>query len=129
MRAEVERFSKSTSIPCELEVPAGLSVASAQAEHALRMVSEGLANTARHARARRAWVRLRYEGDELVVEVGDDGRGFSPQEAVVRPGHYGLVGLRERARLAGGRLEITSEPGKGSTLHLRLPGIVEARDE
>lgn len=129
MRAEVDRFSKSTGIPCELEVPAGFSVAPTQAEHVLRMVSEGLANTARHARARHAWVRLSFEGDELMVEVGDDGQGFYPQEAIVRPGHYGLVGLRERARLAGGRLEIASEPGVGSTLRMWLPRMVEALDE
>ena len=59
--------------------------------------------------------------DGLLLEIGDDGVGFDPDALVHAPGHYGLLGLRERARLAGGRLKITSQPGAGTTLHLHLP--------
>jgi signal transduction histidine kinase len=55
----------------------------------------------------------------LIVELRDDGRGFDPSE--IPPGHYGLLGVRERARLARGTFEISSAPGKGTTLKLHLP--------
>jgi two-component system, NarL family, sensor histidine kinase YdfH len=62
--------------------------------------------------------------DALSVKVRDDGVGFDP--ASIEPqrleiGHYGLLGMRERARLAQGRLEVVSAPGKGTTLRFRLP--------
>lgn len=121
IRIEVDRFIKTTGIPCELEVPAGISLASLQAEHVLRLVAEGLTNTARHARAQKAWVRLSFEDDRILAEVGDDGQGFEPAQAMAQPGHYGLVGLRERARLAGGELDVESAPQLGSVLRLWLP--------
>lgn len=129
IRIEVDRFTKSTGIPCELEVPARLSLASPQAEHVLRLISEGLTNTARHASAQRAWVRLGLEAGRIIVEVGDDGCGFQPAQAIAQPGHYGLVGLRERARLAGGELDIESAPRLGSTLRLWLPADEGAEDD
>jgi signal transduction histidine kinase len=54
----------------------------------------------------------------LEIERQDDGAGFDPQ--AVQPGHYGLLGMRERVRLAGGRLEIQSEAGKGTRLLIRF---------
>jgi NarL family two-component system sensor histidine kinase YdfH len=84
-------------------------------------VTEGLANVARHAHAHQVWVRVAAQDGALEIAVRDDGRGFDPQAVNGEAGHYGLIGLRERARLAGGALEITSAPGAGTTLRLRLP--------
>jgi nitrate/nitrite-specific signal transduction histidine kinase len=58
-------------------------------------------------------------GKELEIEICDDGAGFNPQ--TVQPGHYGLVGMRERVRLAGGRLDIRSEAGQGTCILLHFP--------
>jgi len=85
-------------------------------------VSEGLNNVAQHAHARQAWVRVADGDGALDVQVRDDGIGFDPASVAEQSGHYGLLGLRERARLAGGNLEILSAPGEGTTLHLHLPG-------
>ena len=57
----------------------------------------------------------------LEASVSDDGVGFDPAAAETQAGHYGLLGMRERARLAGGDLEITSRPAGGTQLRLRLP--------
>ena len=56
----------------------------------------------------------------LLIEVMDDGVGFDVATAV-RPGHYGLIGLKERARLTGGHFSIESAPESGTTVQLRLP--------
>ena len=61
----------------------------------------------------------------IIIEISDNGIGFDPQKAVGRSGHYGLVGLRERARLYGGSLSIDSQPSLGSTLKIQLPIKIE----
>ena len=58
--------------------------------------------------------------DCLLIEVEDDGVGFDA-EAAVRPGHYGIIGLKERARLTGGQFSIESGPGNGTSAQMRLP--------
>ncbi len=82
-----------------------------------RLVQEALTNVAKHARATRARVRVRESGDELLIEVGDDGGGFDP--AAVDHG-FGLAGMQERVGLAGGTLHIQSGES-GTLLSARLP--------
>jgi two-component system sensor histidine kinase UhpB len=81
-----------------------------------RVVQEALANAARHAGARHITVSVRRKGARGVVQIADDGRGIDPQ--AIR-GH-GLAGMRERARQAGGRLDVLSTPGGGTTIELEL---------
>ena len=64
-------------------------------------------------------MHLSEVGNEMEIEIRDDGVGFDPQ--AVQPGHYGLLGMRERVRLAGGRLDIQSEAGKGTCLLIHFP--------
>ena len=88
---------------------------------AYRIVQEALTNVARHADTGRAWVRCTAGGDSFLIEVSDEGAGFD--SAAASPGtlKFGLVGMEERARLVGGTLTVTSEPGKGTTVVARLP--------
>ncbi|GAA3966171.1 sensor histidine kinase [Thermobifida alba] len=85
----------------------------------LAVLREALANVDRHAAARTVDVELAAEDGYLVLTVRDDGRGFDPEAPV--PGHYGLVGMRERAVRAGGRLALDTAPGRGTALTLRVP--------
>jgi NarL family two-component system sensor histidine kinase YdfH len=117
---EVDRFTTATGIPCSVDVCSLAALQDGVGESVLRFVSEGLTNVARHARARHAWVCVTRRDHQLIVEVRDDGDGFDPGEPALR-GHYGLVGLRERARLLGGRFSLTSAPGQGTALRLLLP--------
>jgi PAS domain S-box-containing protein len=80
------------------------------------IVSEALTNVAKHARATRANVTIRREGDVLRFEVIDDGRGGADPAAGT-----GILGLRDRAEAAGGTLFVVSPPGKGTTVTARLP--------
>jgi NarL family two-component system sensor histidine kinase YdfH len=119
IRQEVDRFTTATGIPCELELSAPKEIPTSVHEHARRAVAEGLTNIARHAQANNVWLKLGESDGMLEIALRDDGVGFNPSVEV--SGRYGLVGLRERARLAGGSLELISEPGAGTTLTLVLP--------
>ncbi len=121
VRDEVERFTAATGIPCELELALVSSIPDSLRDHAFRSVAEGLSNVARHARASHAWVRLAEVDSMLEINVKDNGAGFNPVELGAIAGHYGLVGLRERARLVGGSLEVKSASGQGTSLRLWLP--------
>jgi len=85
----------------------------------LRVAQEAIQNVRKHAGARMLFVQLDYGPQEIALEVRDDGQGFAPDEAPA-PGHYGLTGMRERAAVIGGKLEVTSEPGAGTTVRLRV---------
>jgi len=88
-----------------------------------RIAQEALQNVAKHAQARSASVRLLRRGDTITLEVEDDGKGFIPAELAGRAGRggYGLEGMRERAELLGGTLELQSGLGHGTLLRLRFP--------
>jgi NarL family two-component system sensor histidine kinase YdfH len=121
VQAEVERFTATTGIICEAEL-SGLSGLPAEwAEPIFRMVREGLNNVARHAEASRVRLRATKSESGWLLELGDNGRGFDSSTAATQTGHYGLLGLQERARLVGGEVTIITAPGKGTVLQLRLP--------
>ena len=121
LRTEVENFTTATAIPCEIKIDLPESITDTHAENTMRVVSEGLRNAARHANASKIAVILEETGNCLELTVADDGIGFNPGEAGRRPGHFGLIGLRELARLANGTLEIRSFLGEGTSLIMRLP--------
>ncbi len=89
-----------------------------------RIVQEALNNAARYASAKSVNVSAVFNPTEFLIRVQDDGRGFTAPERVsdlVASGHYGLMGMQERAELIGARLTIQSAPGAGTTIELRLP--------
>lgn len=88
---------------------------------AFRICQEALTNVARHAKATSVLVRVEQANGELLVEVQDDGQGITAEQ-LTDSASLGLLGMRERARGLGGRLEIAARPdGKGTTVTLRLP--------
>jgi signal transduction histidine kinase/ligand-binding sensor domain-containing protein len=90
-----------------------------------RIAAEALRNAFRHARARQIEAEIRYDHQELRLHVRDDGRGFDPivSSSQGRVGHYGLPGMRERAKIAGGKLTVWSEVGAGTEVELQIPAI------
>jgi signal transduction histidine kinase len=94
-----------------------------------RIVQEALTNVARHARASSVQIALRHHLDVLTLSVEDDGAGFDAGALRAGPGAtagIGLFGMRERATLLGGQLEIRAAAGQGCTLRLRLPCVRRA---
>ncbi len=94
----------------------------------LRVAQEAIHNVKKHAEAQHLEVRLDYGPAEVAMEVRDNGRGFAgePETHSVQ-GHYGLIGMRERAKRIGGTLDIVSEPGAGTSIRLHAPAPREAQ--
>jgi ligand-binding sensor domain-containing protein/signal transduction histidine kinase len=87
-----------------------------------RIAGEALRNAFRHAEARRIEVEIRYDERQFGLRVRDDGKGISSKllNGDERPGHYGIRGMRERARLLGGKLTVWSELDSGTEVELSI---------
>ena len=86
----------------------------------VRIIQEGLSNVRKHANASTVWINIQEWQDELIFDLCDDGKGFSPED-VPDLSRYGLRGMRERAELIGAEFQITSKPGQGTTIHVEVP--------
>ncbi len=98
-------------------------VSAASRTECLRIVEEALTNIRKHADARSASVNLHYGWRHLRATISDDGKGFDVGREGKRPGHWGLLGMRERASRIGARLTLNSTPGAGTVVcvHVRYP--------
>jgi signal transduction histidine kinase len=88
---------------------------------------EGVMNALKHARATDMWIEVGEQGDDIVLQLRDNGTGFDTS-APGPEGHYGMAMMRERAKVGGGRLEVTSTPGKGTAITVRFPSSLLLRD-
>jgi NarL family two-component system sensor histidine kinase YdfH len=121
---EIRRFRSATGIPCHTDLRGLDRVSPALYESVFHTIREGLTNVALHARAHQVWVSVTPAAEDegtLATIVRDDGIGFDPATVTGSAGHYGLLGLRERARIAGGALDVMGVPGAGAVLQLRIP--------
>ncbi len=117
----VHNFTERTGIRCELVVgPGDFDLPDPHATAVFRVLQESLTNAAKHSEATQVEVTLDREGDALVLTVTDNGRGFATGEPR-KPGSFGHLGLRERAYLLDGTIDIESAPGRGARVELRLP--------
>jgi two-component system, NarL family, sensor histidine kinase YdfH len=117
IEVEAHHFTLMTGIPCTCCLQTKLP--GEYHEHFLRITREGLTNVARHAQASQVWIRAGIESAIMTFDIDDNGIGFDPTQVIT--GHYGLLGLRERARLMNGHLLVNSESGRGTTVRLCLP--------
>ncbi|QRP48897.1 sensor histidine kinase [Amycolatopsis sp. FDAARGOS 1241] len=92
----------------------------------LRITQEALSNVAKHARAGRAGLTLSYMGDEVSLDVRDDGVGFGPDDPAPGEGGFGLPGMRSRVQRLAGTLHVESEPGGGTAISVNLPAVPAA---
>ncbi len=84
-----------------------------------RIAQESLNNVLKHAQAKSVRIEVLATGEDLVLDVRDDGRGFDPGAAPA--GRWGMTTMRERAQAAGGQLHIDTAPGRGTRIHARVP--------
>ena len=113
-------FEEGTGVPCRLRIKGNLDLEDPHATAVFRVLQESLTNAAKHAAATEVHVTLERDAEAITVTVRDNGRGFFPHDAH-KPRSYGFTGQRERASLLGGKLEIDTEPGRGTVVVLRLP--------
>lgn len=129
IRSEAERFTRQSGVPCRLQLQDLTETESEACPQVRRVVAEALGNVARHARARAVTVAAACDGEQLVLTVEDDGVGFDLASEGRRRGHYGILGMRERASLLGGSLRVDSAAGRGTRVELRLPRRRPGADE
>lgn len=124
LRDLVRRFQERTGVTVDLQIDSATGTwADERAETLFRIAEEGLRNVERHAQARQLTVRLGTDAAEgsapqVRLEVKDDGLGFDMAQAPV--GHFGLLGMQEQAALIGARLDLHSQPAKGTRLCVEL---------
>jgi signal transduction histidine kinase len=122
LRQLAEAAAARADLALDLDLPNPLPPFAPEVEQGLyRVAQEALANVVYHARARHLTVALAGAPSTTRLVIRDDGVGFDPAVPIT-PGHFGLAGIRERAQLIGGLLNVTSRPGSGTTVELSIPG-------
>lgn len=120
-----EVWSRQTGIAVDLHTDHGPGRLPMVLENTIyRIVQEALTNVARHSGATRAGVVVEHRGGDVVAIIEDSGKGFDTsavQSATNVRGGFGLIGVKERASLLGGSIDIESSPGGGTTLFVRIP--------
>jgi signal transduction histidine kinase len=119
LRKEVDVLRRLHDVEIVIDVQDGAGAGALDAD-VLRIAQEALHNALRHAAPDRVSIRVAGDADGLLVEVVDDGTGFEPGDAELRSKHLGLTSMEERARSIGGRLELRSAPGAGTTVRLEV---------
>ena len=117
---QADEFTKRTKIPCQVTVPATDQLLDHVVATALfRILQEALTNVERHANATRVEIRLQSQDGQVLLAVQDNGRGMQ-EHNFTDPTSIGILGMHERALMLGAQLEITSQPGRGTTVQVRL---------
>ncbi|MBI5652438.1 MAG: sensor histidine kinase [Chloroflexi bacterium] len=124
LRQYIESFCRQFEVPVEFdEIGLGEARLPDEMEIALyRIAQEALTNVARHARAQSAQVLLTQRAGSLSVLIWDNGIGFEPGAASLK-NRMGLVGMRERAEMLGGRFTVESQIGTGTTVRVEVPNV------
>lgn len=124
LEEEVTKFQQTTEIPSAFILSGEQRKLTQEIRLTLlRLAQEALSNARKHAEAARVRVGLQFAAEKVILLVEDDGAGFDTEAAILATadGGYGLFGMEERARLAGGTLEIDSSPGWGTRIRATLP--------
>ena len=120
MRRQLAIFEQDTGVKTGLKAPEAEPPLSADIENALlRILQEALTNVKKHARAGRLEVGLSIDRSDVRLKIDDDGAGFQSETSTEK--HFGLISMRERAKLLGGSFQIWSEAGKGTHLEAIIP--------
>ena len=117
---QTREFEKRTGIDCTLYLgETDISRDEERATTLFRIFQETLTNVARHAKASRLWVSLTEENGEIILQIRDDGCGITPSKASSLRS-LGLLGMRERAGVWGGKVDIQGVPGEGTTVTINI---------
>jgi PAS domain S-box-containing protein len=117
----VEDVGERAGLQCTVDLARGGEVNEAERSTAVfRIVQEAVTNVVRHAGAKRLSVTARTTGNEVFIDVSDDGRGIGETE-LARPDAFGIIGMQERARACGGRVAIERGAGRGTRVRMRVP--------
>jgi two-component system, NarL family, sensor kinase len=122
LSALARRFTSETGIQIHVDIDEAVVLPLQVESEVYRIAQEATANVRHHAHATEASIALRVANGAVLLTVRDNGTGMNA-EATSSPeaGHHGIIGMRERARLLGGQLRVTSRPNRGTTITARIP--------
>ena len=116
-----QEFQTHSGILCECYLTANeVNLERERATAVFRIVQESLTNVMRHAHATRVTITFEKEGAHYLLEVKDNGRGVQAADLRKRTS-FGVLGMQERAHVFGGSVTLTGEPGKGTTVRVKIP--------
>jgi signal transduction histidine kinase len=119
---QASEFASRNGVPCQVSVPpVDLHLDGDRATATFRIFQECLTNVTRHAQAKSVRIALSQEDENILLVVEDDGIGFCEQDLSSTLGSLGLLGMKERAQFCGGDVQISSSPGNGTTVTIRVP--------
>lgn len=122
LRTQIQVLDRAHTARVTFESLGIRALPAAQEEALLRVSQEALHNALRHSGAEHVDVTLARQGSGTLLRIADDGNGFEPTATRQAGRHLGLVSMRDRANGVGGRLTVESEPGKGTTIEMEVPG-------
>ncbi len=117
---QAQEFQRRSGIDCQLSIEKETELDRDRSTAVFRIFQEALTNVARHAQATRVQVLLKREYSQIVLTVRDDGRGFD-ENNVPNSSALGILGMRERALVFGGQVDLQSAPGEGTTVQVNIP--------
>lgn len=125
LEKHAEAFRERTRMTLEVRIiPESVNfLGNGDLTHLFRLTQEALQNIEEHSGADNAWINLLERDGAAHLEIGDDGCAFTPERVVEaqRDGHLGLLGMRERAELIGGRFVLEAVPGEGTVINVIIP--------
>jgi signal transduction histidine kinase len=123
LQCGARNWTQGSAVDVEVDVRGDVRTLSEDVEHnLLRIAQEAVTNALKHAHPSKITVRLLGNDHNLTLRVSDNGCGFEPEDAFVgMGGHFGLIGIRERAERIGGELRLESQPGRGTQVEVSVP--------
>ena len=123
LKSGAEMWAAGSKVDVQVEVTGETAAVPPDVSHqVLRIAQEALNNVLKHSGARSVMVNLGVRARQLELKIADDGRGFEPKDAFSSAnGHFGLMGMRERAERMNGQLHLESRPGRGTEVHILVP--------
>lgn len=118
---KINGFKETTPIEVNFYIEPIRQLSVLTMEHSLYIISECLANVAKHSQAQMVNITIKKVSNYLIIEIIDNGIGFKINSIGKHSRKYGLLGLKERGRLIGGRIEMNSNPGKGTKISVTVP--------
>jgi signal transduction histidine kinase/ligand-binding sensor domain-containing protein len=123
LESSTRQWTAGSGVDVDVDVSGPRTPLTEEAEQQLlRIAQEAVTNALKHAQASKIWVKLHMEARRLFLRIVDNGRGFEHQDAFSsQGGHFGLIGMRERAERLGGELRLASQPGGGTEVEVKVP--------
>lgn len=121
----VDELKSKSGIDFDLDISEVADISKGVEDHLFRMIQEGMANALRHADATKIKVQLYRQSNHLILHIRDNGKGFDVSQS--KKASYGLKTMQERCNEIGGALNVTSKPGEGTAIDIRVP-VKQRRD-